>query len=65
MKKGGGADAGGAPPFALLQSYSDSAVSLVVRQMAMLSQLAVFEDIIPGYRIRMLTDKEKNVRPCA
>jgi len=25
----------------------------------MLSQLAVFKDIIPGYRIRELTDKEK------
>jgi hypothetical protein len=25
----------------------------------MLSQLAVFKDIIPGYRIRSLTDKEK------
>ncbi len=25
----------------------------------MLSQLAVFKDIVPGYRIRELTDKEK------
>ena len=25
----------------------------------MLSQLAVYKDIIPGYRIRALTDKEK------
>ena len=25
----------------------------------MLSQLAVFKDVIPGYRIRALTDKEK------
>jgi nucleolar complex protein 3 len=25
----------------------------------MLSQLAVFKDIIPGYRIRLLTDHEK------
>ncbi len=25
----------------------------------MLSQLAVFVDIVPGYRIRSLTDKEK------
>ncbi|KAF8258615.1 nucleolar complex-associated protein-domain-containing protein [Lactarius quietus] len=30
-----------------------------VRKLAMLSQLAVFKDIIPGYRIRELTDKEK------
>lgn len=28
--------------------------------MAILSQLAVFKDIIPGYRIRALTDKEKS-----
>lgn len=31
----------------------------VVRKLAILSQLAVFKDIIPGYRIRALTDKEK------
>ncbi|KAG6820591.1 hypothetical protein H0H93_014507 [Arthromyces matolae] len=30
-----------------------------IRKLAMLSQLAVFKDIIPGYRIRALTDKEK------
>lgn len=30
-----------------------------IRQLAILSQLAVFKDIIPGYRIRALTDKEK------
>ncbi|KAG6832386.1 hypothetical protein H0H92_002654 [Tricholoma furcatifolium] len=32
----------------------------IVRKLAMLSQLAVFKDIIPGYRIRSLTDKEKS-----
>ena len=31
----------------------------IIRKLAMLSQLAVFKDIIPGYRIRALTDKEK------
>ena len=31
----------------------------VIRRLAILSQLAVFKDIIPGYRIRALTDKEK------
>ena len=31
----------------------------VIRKLTMLSQLAVFKDIIPGYRIRALTDKEK------
>lgn len=32
----------------------------VIRKLAMLSQLAVFKDIIPGYRIRALTDIEKS-----
>jgi nucleolar complex protein 3 len=31
----------------------------VVRKLAILSQLAVYKDIIPGYRIRALTDVEK------
>ncbi|KAH7916052.1 nucleolar complex-associated protein-domain-containing protein [Hygrophoropsis aurantiaca] len=31
----------------------------MVRKLAILSQLAVYKDIIPGYRIRALTDKEK------
>lgn len=30
-----------------------------IRTLAILSQLAVFKDIIPGYRIRSLTEKEK------
>ncbi|KAI0064596.1 nucleolar complex-associated protein 3 [Artomyces pyxidatus] len=30
-----------------------------IRKLAILSQLAVFKDIIPGYRIRALTEKEK------
>ncbi|KAJ9479930.1 Nucleolar complex-associated protein 3 [Pseudozyma hubeiensis] len=35
------------------------AVPVGVRQMAMLSLLAVFLDILPGYRIRSLTEKER------
>ncbi|KAG8927676.1 hypothetical protein FRC02_007929 [Tulasnella sp. 418] len=31
----------------------------IIRKLALLSQLAVFNDIIPGYRIRPLTDHEK------
>ncbi|EKM55388.1 uncharacterized protein PHACADRAFT_161374 [Phanerochaete carnosa HHB-10118-sp] len=31
----------------------------LIRRLTFLSQLAVFKDIIPGYRIRALTDKEK------
>jgi nucleolar complex protein 3 len=30
-----------------------------IRKLTILSQLTVFKDIIPGYRIRELTDKEK------
>lgn len=32
---------------------------IMIRKLAILSQLAVFKDIIPGYRIRALTEKEK------
>jgi nucleolar complex protein 3 len=32
----------------------------VIRRLATLSQLAVFKDVIPGYRIRPLSDKEKS-----
>lgn len=32
---------------------------VVVRKLAFLSQQAVFRDIVPGYRIRPLTEKEK------
>jgi len=32
---------------------------VVIRKLAILSQLAVFKDIIPGYYIRALSDKEK------
>ncbi|KAG6879515.1 hypothetical protein C0992_001848 [Termitomyces sp. T32_za158] len=31
----------------------------MIRKLSILSQLAVFKDIIPGYRIRALSDKEK------
>ncbi|KAJ3089734.1 Nucleolar complex protein 3, partial [Quaeritorhiza haematococci] len=33
-----------------------------VKKVALLTLLAVFKDIIPGYRIRQLTDKEKTVK---
>jgi nucleolar complex protein 3 len=33
---------------------------LFIRKLTILSQLAVFKDIIPGYRIRALTDAEKS-----
>jgi nucleolar complex protein 3 len=32
---------------------------IVIRKLTMLSELAVFKDIIPGYRIRALTEKER------
>ncbi|KAF8931226.1 hypothetical protein BGZ58_007749 [Dissophora ornata] len=33
----------------------------VIKKLAMLTQLAVYKDILPGYRIRPLTDKEQGV----
>jgi nucleolar complex protein 3 len=32
---------------------------VIIRKLSILSQLAIFKDIIPGYRIRSLTDIEK------
>ena len=32
----------------------------MIRKLTFLSQLAVFKDIVPGYRIRALTEKEKS-----
>lgn len=32
---------------------------ILIRKLAFLSQLAVFKDVIPSYRIRALTDTEK------
>jgi nucleolar complex protein 3 len=32
---------------------------ILIRKLSILSQLAVYKDIIPGYRIRSLTDKER------
>jgi nucleolar complex protein 3 len=34
----------------------------MIRKLAMLSQVAVFKDVIPGYRIRSLTEQEKSVK---
>jgi nucleolar complex protein 3 len=33
---------------------------VIIRKLTILSQLAVFKDVIPGYRIRPLTDAEKS-----
>ncbi|KAF9918548.1 hypothetical protein BX616_007991 [Lobosporangium transversale] len=41
---------------ALAQDPSD-----VIKKLAMLTQLAVYKDILPGYRIRPLTEKEQGV----
>ncbi|XP_028414221.1 nucleolar complex protein 3 homolog [Dendronephthya gigantea] len=40
----------------------DSDISLTVRKLAIVSQLEVFKDIIPGYRIRPLSESEQNVK---
>lgn len=36
--------------------------SSYIKKLAYLAQLAVFKDIIPGYRIRKRSDKEENVK---
>ncbi|KAF9929356.1 hypothetical protein FBU30_001622 [Linnemannia zychae] len=41
---------------AMAQDPSD-----VIKKLALLTQLAVYKDILPGYRIRPLTEKEKSV----
>ncbi|KAF9109861.1 hypothetical protein BGX27_007109 [Mortierella sp. AM989] len=41
---------------AMAQDPSD-----VIKKLAMLTQLAVYKDILPGYRIRPLTEKEQGV----
>lgn len=34
----------------------------VVRKLAFLSLLAVFKDVVPGYRIRLASEKEKQMK---
>lgn len=41
-------------------SHSDELVGAAISKLAILSLATVFKDIIPGYRIRELTDKEKS-----
>ncbi|CAB4424732.1 unnamed protein product [Rhizophagus irregularis] len=36
--------------------------NLIVKKLALLTQLVVYKDIIPGYRIRNLSDKEKSAK---
>ncbi|CAG8752975.1 15297_t:CDS:2, partial [Cetraspora pellucida] len=36
--------------------------NLTIKKLALLTQLVVYKDIIPGYRIRQLTDKEKTTK---
>ncbi|EJD53042.1 nucleolar complex-associated protein 3 [Auricularia subglabra TFB-10046 SS5] len=41
-------------------AYPDPVLNdVIIRKLALLSQMTVFKDIVPGYRIRALTDKEK------
>jgi len=39
---------------------NDADVFVTVRKLTMLSLLEVFKDVIPGYYVRMPTDKEKH-----
>ncbi|XP_013420494.1 nucleolar complex protein 3 homolog [Lingula anatina] len=43
----------------VMLEFQDPQLFITVRKLAMLSLLEVFKDIIPGYRIRPPTDKEK------
>lgn len=43
----------------LMLHESDPDVFITVRKLAMLSLMEIFKDIIPGYRIRLLTQSEK------
>ncbi|RHZ68806.1 hypothetical protein Glove_293g11 [Diversispora epigaea] len=36
--------------------------NLTIKKLALLTQLVVYKDILPGYRIRILSDKEKDVQ---
>jgi nucleolar complex protein 3 len=40
--------------------HKDASPKIVI--IAILTELAIFRDILPGYRIRQLTDKEKTVK---
>ena len=40
----------------------DSDISITVRKLAIVSQLELFKDIIPGYRIRPLSESEQKVK---
>lgn len=44
----------------LLLGESGLGISLTVRKYAMISLMEVFKDIVPGYRMRIPTDKEKS-----
>ncbi|KAF8333993.1 nucleolar complex-associated protein 3 [Cantharellus anzutake] len=46
--------------YSVTSSESEAVINdPLIRKLAILSQLAVFKDIVPGYRIRALTDQEK------
>ncbi|CAG8608991.1 13236_t:CDS:10, partial [Ambispora gerdemannii] len=36
--------------------------NIIVKKFAFLTQLAVYKDVLPGYRIRVLSEKEKSVK---
>ena len=42
-----------------LRSFLGDAVPVSIRKLAMISLMEVFKDIIPGYRVRLATDVEK------
>ena len=41
---------------------TDSLVAVTVRKLVMVSLMEIFKDIVPAFRIRPLTEEEKNAK---
>lgn len=46
----------------LMLDETDPDISITIRKLVMVSLTEVFKDTVPGYRIRPLSDKEKNTK---
>lgn len=45
-----------------LLTEQDPNVAVIVRKLVMISLMEIFKDITPSYKIRPLTEKEKNTK---
>lgn len=41
---------------------TDPCIAVTVRKLVMVSLMEIFKDIVPSYRIRALTEAEKNTK---